>query len=53
MKLGLSRLALIAALAFSVAACHSGAQRVDCDKHLVPINPPAPIMPAAPPPPTK
>ena len=47
MKWSLWPLGLIAVLGLSVAACTSGARRVDCDKHLIPINPPAPIASAA------
>jgi hypothetical protein len=41
------RLGLMAMLGLFVAACSSGARRVDCDKHLVAINPPAPVTPVA------
>jgi hypothetical protein len=30
-------------LMLAIAACSSGARRVNCDRHLVPINPPAPV----------
>lgn len=36
-----SGFAMIVALA--IAACSSGARRVNCDRHLIPINPPAPV----------
>jgi hypothetical protein len=41
------RCGVVLILAFTLAACHSGARRVDCDRHLVPINPPAPVVKSA------
>jgi hypothetical protein len=37
---GFASLVLLAAL----TGCHHQAPRADCDKHLVPINAPAPVV---------
>jgi hypothetical protein len=41
-----SRLVVAIALALGVVGCSAHRTRVDCDGHLRPINPPAPVTPA-------
>jgi hypothetical protein len=41
-----SRPAVVIALALFVVACSAHPRRVNCDGHMRPINPPAPVTPA-------
>jgi hypothetical protein len=41
-----SRPVVAIALALLVVGCSAHPRRVDCDGHLRPINPPAPVAPA-------
>jgi hypothetical protein len=41
-----SRRVVVIALAFVVVGCSAHPTRVNCDGHLRPVNPPAPVTPA-------